>query len=463
MRILIRGGGDLATGILSRLYGAGHQVLVTEKKEPLAVRRTVAVSRAVYEGRARVEQMEAELARDRQEAERILGEGRIPVLVDEQASCRQWYKPDVVVDAILAKRNLGTSIKDAPFVVGVGPGFTAGVDCHCVIETKRGHTLGSLIWDGAALPNTGVPGEVGGYTTERLLRAEQDGSMEPRASIGDYVVKGQIVAYTGGVPVYAKMNGIVRGMLQEGAAVQKGLKIGDIDARAVKEHCYSISDKARAIGGGVLEAVESYGKRKGKFATVLLAAGKSLRFGTDKLGEIIEGKTLYRWALEKTSALEGCPVYVVVGTEERAEEAKRFGLIPVINEAPEEGISRSIRLGLSRAICENPKLEGALFCVCDQPFLRLATMGQVLRLGARHPGAIVRPRSEESEGNPVFWNRIYFDELLSLRGDEGGRQLVGKYRSFVKWIPVDSVELRDLDSREELGRLTGRKEYGGEL
>ena len=152
----------------------------------------------------------------------------------------------MVVDAILAKKNLGTKITDAPLVVGVGPGFYAGQDCHCVVETKRGHTLGQVIYDGAALPNTGVPGEVGGYTTERLLKASDDGVMEPLISIGDMVEKGQIAAYTGGEPVYAAMSGMVRGMLQKGVSVVKGMKIGDIDARCEKEHCWTISDKARA-------------------------------------------------------------------------------------------------------------------------------------------------------------------------------------------------------------------------
>ena len=258
MKILIRGAGDLATGIASRLYGAGHQILMTEIREPLTVRRTVAFSRAVCEGRAQVEDMTAVLAADRKAAEQILADGDIAVMVDEEASCRSWYEPDVLIDAILAKRNLGTRITDAPFVVGVGPGFTAGEDCNCVVETKRGHTLGNVIRRGSAIPNTGVPGNVGGYTIERLIRAAADGELEPKVGIGDFVEQGQIVAVTGGVPVCAQMSGIVRGMLQSGIRVQKDLKIGDIDARAEKAHCYTISDKARAIGGGVLEAVTAF-------------------------------------------------------------------------------------------------------------------------------------------------------------------------------------------------------------
>ena len=157
MKILIRGAGDLATGIASRLYGAGHTILMTEIETPLTVRRTVALSRAVYAGSAQVEDMKGILAEDQASAEKVLSEGDIAVMVDPEAVCRKWYHPDVIVDAILAKKNLGTEITDAPFVIGVGPGFTAGEDCNCVVETKRGHTLGNIIWRGSAIPNTGYP------------------------------------------------------------------------------------------------------------------------------------------------------------------------------------------------------------------------------------------------------------------------------------------------------------------
>lgn len=194
MKILIKGAGDLATGIASRLYGAGHQIMMTDIAVPLTVRRLVAFSRAVYEGEAVVEDMTARLAKNQEEAEEIMEQGDIPVIVDPKAECVEWFEPDVIVDAILAKRNLGTKITDAPFVIGVGPGFTAGEDCNCVVETKRGHTLGNVIWDGSAIPNTGVPGNVGGYSIERLIKASADGVIEPKAVIGDLVRKGQIVA-----------------------------------------------------------------------------------------------------------------------------------------------------------------------------------------------------------------------------------------------------------------------------
>lgn len=241
----------MATGIAYELWLDGHEILMTEIAAPLSVRRNVCFSRAVYEGEAQVEGARAVLVRSLAEGRRAMAEGRIAVTVDGQAEIRRVYRPDVLVDCIMAKRNTGTGISDAPLVVGIGPGFTAGTDCHCVIETSRGPELGRIIRRGSALPNTGIPGELGGYSTERLIRASAAGRMEPKAAIGDIVEKGQLVAVTGGVPVYAQMAGLVRGMLQEGAEVTEGLKIGDVDARTRLEYCYEISDKARCIGRSV--------------------------------------------------------------------------------------------------------------------------------------------------------------------------------------------------------------------
>ena len=262
MKILIKGAGDLATGIASRLYNSGYQILMTDIAVPLTVRRTVALSRAVYEGKAEVETMTGILVKNMDEAEKVLSDRNIPVIVDEKAEIRKDYQPDVVVDAILAKKNLGTRITDAPLVIGVGPGFTAGEDCHVVVETKRGHYLGQAIWKGSAIPNTGIPGNIGGFTVERIIRATADGIFEPVAKIGDMVEKDQIVAYSGGLEIRAKMSGIVRGMLQDHVPVTKNMKCGDIDARCELEHCYTISDKARAVGGGVLEAVCGFEHRR---------------------------------------------------------------------------------------------------------------------------------------------------------------------------------------------------------
>ena len=450
MKILIRGAGDLATGIASRLYGAGHQILMTEIEVPLTVRRTVALSRAVYEGRAQVEEMLGILAAGRTEAEEIMAQGDIAVMVDEEAACREWFQPDVIVDAILAKKNLGTRITDAPFVIAAGPGFTAGKDCNCVVETKRGHTLGNVIWKGSAIPNTGVPGNVAGYTIERLIRAAADGSLEPRVQIGDHVETGDIVALTGGVPVYAQMTGIVRGMLQAGVQVKKDLKIGDIDARAELSHCYTISDKARAIGGGVLEAVSGFEKMKDEFAIVVLAAGAGTRFGGNKLNAPVRNKPLYEHTLDRVQAFGAFPAFIVTGSEEIAGEAQKRGITPVWNRKPELGIARSLKLGLEEAVKSRPGLKGILFSVCDQPGLDPATMQQIFRVSSLHPGSIVCAGSGGKTGNPVCWDASFFPELLALEGDEGGRQIMKKYRDKVRIVQADPEELKDIDRKEDL-------------
>lgn len=265
MRILIKGAGDLATGIAYRLFMAGYKVLLTDIKIPTTVRRTVAFSKAVTDKETEVEGVKAVLVCGLEGIEAAEREGKIPVIVDETADIKSLYCPQVIVDAIIAKKNLGTRITDAPLVIGVGPGFEAGNDCHAVIETKRGHTLGKVIRSGSAIPDTGIPGDIGGFTTERIIRATADGIFVPVAAIGDQVKKDEIVAYSGEQPVYARMPGIVRGMLQSGITVFKGMKCGDIDARCELSHCFTISDKARSIGGGVLEEVVRYEHIKRKF------------------------------------------------------------------------------------------------------------------------------------------------------------------------------------------------------
>lgn len=455
MKILIKGAGDLATGIASRLYGAGHTILMTEIPVPLTVRRTVALSRAVYENVVTVECMTGRFAENREKAEQIMEEGDIAVLSDPEASCMEWYRPDVVVDAILAKRNLGTKITDAPFVVAAGPGFTAGQDCHCVIETKRGHTLGNVIWDGTAIPNTGVPGEVGGYSTERLLRASGDGKMEPVASIGECVKKGQVVAYTGGRPVYAQMAGMIRGMLQAGVVVRDGLKIGDIDARAEEQHCRTVSDKARAVGGGVLEAVECFARMRGKTGIILLAAGCGSRFGGNKLEAKVNGVSMYRQMLNKLKSFGAFPSYIVTGNDRIADEAKRQNMHIVRNCEPEKGIAYSLFRGLEALKREYPDIEGALFCVCDQPGLRQATIQKILLEAARHPKSIVCAGNGKERGNPVFWGRNYFPDLMNLKGDRGGRQLMNRYKEKVRIIQTGAEELRDVDRQSDLSEPQG--------
>lgn len=255
MIVLIKGAGDLATGVAHRLKKCGFDIVMTEISEPTTVRRTVAFSQAVYDNNAEVEGIKATLASGIKEIKHILKQGNIAVIVDEKAEIIKEFKPDVVVDAIVAKENLGTDINDASIVIALGPGFTADVDCNCVIETQRGHYLGKAIYDGSAIPNSGVPGNIGGYTNERIIRATNDGKILPISKIGDYVKKGDVVAYINGIPILAEINGIVRGMLQRDVNVFKGMKSGDIDPRCEKNHCFTISDKARSIGGGVLEAI----------------------------------------------------------------------------------------------------------------------------------------------------------------------------------------------------------------
>ena len=253
--IVIKGAGDLATGVAARLWRSGFPVLMTEIEQPLTVRRTVSLSDAVYDGEMTVEDMTARRARDREGILNALKDRVIPVIVDPKADIVKEIEPFAVIDAIMAKKNLGITMADAPFVVGLGPGFTAGQDVHAVVETKRGHTLGRVIRKGSAIPNTGIPGEVKGIGSARVIRAPAPGIFRGVLPIGTHVEEGDLVAYAGDVPVPAPITGMLRGLLHDGVLVDKGLKSGDIDPRDVKESCWTISDKALAIGGGALEAV----------------------------------------------------------------------------------------------------------------------------------------------------------------------------------------------------------------
>lgn len=255
MLILIKGAGDIATGIAVRLKNAGMQVVMTEIAIPTTVRRSVAFSRAVYEGSAVVENITAKLVLDFAQIPAVLQQDEIPVLIDPRCEVLKSIHFDAVVDSILAKKNLSTDPTQAPVVIGVGPGFSVPQDCHCVIETQRGHDLGRCIYQGCAAKNTGIPGEIGGYTVERLLRAPCDGIFHPILAIGDAVKAGQTVALVDDQPVTAQIDGIVRGLLQDNVPVKAGMKSGDIDPRGCYEHCFTVSDKARAVGGGVLEAI----------------------------------------------------------------------------------------------------------------------------------------------------------------------------------------------------------------
>ena len=270
--IVVRGAGDLATGTIHRLKKAGFRLLVLEAEHPAAIRRQVALSEAVYAGSARVEDVEAvrmdvDLAEKKnrkelleQEMERIWKKDGVPVLVDPAGLSIAALRPAVVVDAILAKKNLGTTKEMAPLVIALGPGFTAGEDVDVVIETKRGHNLGRVIRSGSAVPNTGIPGIIGGYGKERVMHAQVEGILRNVASIGDIVearaVIAEIETENGTVPVEASLSGLLRGLIRDGYPVTKGFKIADIDPRKEElQNCFTISDKARCIAGSVLEVI----------------------------------------------------------------------------------------------------------------------------------------------------------------------------------------------------------------
>lgn len=270
--IVVRGAGDLATGTIHRLKKAGFRLLVLEAEHPAAIRRQVALSEAVYAGSARVEDVEAvrmdvDLAEKKnrkelleQEMERIWKKDGVPVLVDPAGLSIAALRPAVVVDAILAKKNLGTTKEMAPLVIAIGPGFTAGEDVDVVIETKRGHNLGRVIRSGSAVPNTGIPGIIGGYGKERVMHAQAEGILRNAASIGDIVearaVIAEIETENGTVPVEASLSGLLRGLIRDGYPVTKGFKIADIDPRKEElQNCFTISDKARCIAGSVLEVI----------------------------------------------------------------------------------------------------------------------------------------------------------------------------------------------------------------
>jgi xanthine dehydrogenase accessory factor len=253
--IVIKGAGDLASGVAVRLAHCGFPIVMTDLMHPTSIRRTVCFSEAILRGSFSVEDVTAEYAETFDDIPAILEKGHITVVADPDADCIKALQPEVVVDAIIAKRNLGTKITDAPIVIALGPGFTARVDCHAVIETMRGHDLGRVILDGPATPNTGVPGNIMGFTSERVLRAPKDGTFTEIHHIGDIVEKGESVAEVDGETIIAPLSGVIRGLLPTGTPVFKGMKSGDIDPRCVLNHCYTVSDKARAIGGGVLEAI----------------------------------------------------------------------------------------------------------------------------------------------------------------------------------------------------------------
>ncbi len=538
MRILIKGAGDLATGIACRLHRCGYEILMTDIAVPTAVRRTVSFSRAIYEGRAVIEGIEAvyvgsiddicgltfEMISDerltetsdktvsdeavrtaenkgsdfivrsmedmRIKIDNVTASGKIAVIVDPDAAIAKVYKPDVIVDAIIAKKNLGTSITDAPLVIGVGPGFTAGTDCHCVVETKRGHYLGKVMHTGSAIPNTGVPGDIGGFTTERIIRATADGVFVPVKQIGDRVEAGDIIAEIlrnendcseipgqnlssqddnkdfpettlkdrskeVTEPIFAQIPGIIRGMLQADVPVYKGMKCGDIDPRCEQEHCYTVSDKARAIGGGVLEAIAGFEHKRNSTGIVLLAAGEGKRYGSNKLLDTINGSRMFEKAVDAAAgAIESMAastgLVIVTGYDEIEKYASEKGFTVVRNNRPELGISESLKLGIKEMVEDNKGNEvgSILFAVCDQPGLTADSFRRLIDgYSASDKGLACMGQGENMLGNPCIFSKAYFDELNSLTGDTGGKRVIMAHKDDLKVIYATDLELADIDTK----------------
>ncbi len=254
--VAIKGAGDLASGIAVRLGRSGFRVILSELPKPLCIRRTIAFANTVFDGKMKVENIESGLISDPQEADSLWNSKRIPVIVDPDSSRILSLKPDVLIDARIMKNYRDDiHIQDAPLVIGLGPGFIAGKNVHAVIETNRGHDLGRVLWSGEAEPDTGVPGLIKGESVKRVQKAPCDGTFVPQVEIGDPVKEGDIMATVNGKPVLASLDGIVRGVIYPGIYVEKGLKIMDIDPRGKREHCFTVSDKASAIGGAILEAI----------------------------------------------------------------------------------------------------------------------------------------------------------------------------------------------------------------
>lgn len=261
--VIVRGAGDLATGIVYSLYKAHFKVIVLETQYPSSIRRRVALSEAVYDGESKVEDIESVLVKSYEEALNIIANQnytKIPILIDPNCDILKKIKPTFLIDAIIAKKNLGTNKSMAKYTIALGPGFTAGKDCDIVIETMRGHNLGRMYLEGEAIPNTGIPGNIGGKEAERVIHASSDGIIENVKNIGDFVKEKEVIAYINNnnekIEVLATFDGLLRGIIRDGFKVHKGLKIADIDPRKSEyDNCFTISDKARNLGGSVLTAM----------------------------------------------------------------------------------------------------------------------------------------------------------------------------------------------------------------
>lgn len=256
MKVVIRGGGDLATGVAEVLYQSGFKILILDIEKPSSIRRSVCFSEAIYDGVAKVENIICKKVENENEIEKCWNEKIIPIMVDEKGEIIKKIKPDVVVDSIIAKKNLGTTKEMAPITIALGDGFEAGKDVDIVVETMRGHNLGRIITSGRAMKNTGIPGEIKGVSKDRVIYSLANGIFSSVKKIGDTVQKDEIIGYVGDVEIRGKISGVLRGIIREGYEVTENMKIGDIDPRIEeKNNCFTISDKARSLGGAVLRAI----------------------------------------------------------------------------------------------------------------------------------------------------------------------------------------------------------------
>ncbi len=259
LKVLIRGAGELASGVAHRLFLSNiRKIIMVDTEKPTSERRGVSFSEAIYDGEKMVEGVRGVKVKNVDEAIRLWNSQAIPVMVDPSLSILDVFKPHVLIDAIMAKRNTGTRKSMAKLVIGLGPGFTAGSDVDAVIETKEGHNLGKVIWRGSAEENTGIPTPIMGYAKERLLIAPSDGVIKLVKDIGDMVERGEIVAYVGDEPLRSNIDGVLRGIVRDGLFLKRGKKCGDVDPRGVVDYCFTISDRSRSIAGGVLEAILSF-------------------------------------------------------------------------------------------------------------------------------------------------------------------------------------------------------------
>ncbi len=461
--VIVRGGGDLASGTIYTLHQCGYKVIVLETQLPTTIRRKAAFSEAVYQGEFEVEGVKAVCVKDIEDIDKIVSAGYIPVIIDPDGEVIEQLKPDVVVDAIIAKKNLGTKKSMAPLVIGLGPGFVAGVDVHVVIETMRGHHLGKIIRSGQAAPNTGVPGNIGGFTKERVIHAPSEGVMKCVATIGDIVKKGDIIAYINDAPVYATLDGVLRGLLREGLVVPVGFKIADIDPRiSEKENCITISDKARTIAGGVLQAVLMYGKQSVKIpkdvplTALCTTGGCGAKIGAGTLADIVS-----RIPVKKDQhLLVGFDCADDAGVYQLSEDIaiiQTLDFFPPIVDDPYLYGKIAATNALSDVYAMGGTVKTAMNIVGFPEFLDIEILGEILRGGAEkvlEAGAVLCGGHSIKDNEPKYGlsvtGVIHPDSILTNKGAKPGDVLILTKKLGVGIVTAaHKVELDSLHSFDE--------------